>query len=183
MTTKRFLQGYREETTLLDGAEVRIRTLRPGDREKILEGFTRLSQGSRYMRFLSPKSHLTSRELGYLEELEGDRHFGIVAILLGPDGEELQGIGIARFVRSVEEPAVAEPAITVTDDFQGKGLGRLLCVRLADAAAERGIDHFRCYVLAENRRVQELIRRVFPGARFQARDGLIVAEFPVTWHL
>jgi GNAT superfamily N-acetyltransferase len=171
--------SYCEDLRLGDGTPVRIRILQPEDREKLEEGFRRLSQRSRYLRFLTPKSRLNSEELRYLTELDGVDHFGLVAILRGPAGEEIRGIGIGRFVRSAENPEMAEPAVTVADELQGLGLGSLLCLRLAAAARERGIVRFRCFLLSENRRVREMIRRLFPDACFQVGGELTVVEFGV----
>ncbi|GAB4128840.1 MAG: hypothetical protein Kow001_23450 [Acidobacteriota bacterium] len=179
----RYTSGFSEDRTLRDGTRVRIRTLRPEDRRKILEGFGRLSFHSRYLRFLTPKSHLTDEELKYLAELDSGRHFGLVVVKLEADGSEGDGVGIARFVLCDGDPRVAEPAVTVTDEMQGRGLGRLLLQRLADAAVERGVDRFRCFVLSENLRVQDLIRRVFPGVHFQVRGEMVTAEFPVREHV
>lgn len=179
----RYGKTYQEDHVLRDGSRVRIRTLCPEDRAKILDGFGRLSQRSRYLRFLTPKDHLSDDELTYLSELDSGRHFGMVVLRVDAAGAETDGVGIARFVRSPDDPTVAEPAITVTDEMQGKGLGRLLLQKLADAAQERDIHCFRCYLLAENIRVLDLIRRVFPGVHFQARGELITAEFPVSEHL
>jgi hypothetical protein len=57
---------------------------------------------------------------------------------------------VARFVRVAGEPDVAEAAITVLDEYQGRGLGTLLLGVLSSAAARRGIRTFRSYVLGEN---------------------------------
>lgn len=179
----RYATDYQEDRVLRDKTLVRIRTLRSEDKVKILDGFGRLSQRSRYMRFLTPKDHLSDEELGFLSELEFGRHFGLVVVRLTPDGAETEGVGIARFVQTADDPRAAEPAVTVTDEMQGKGLGRLLLQRLADAAVERGIERFRCFLLAENVRVLGLIRRVFPGVHFQAQGELLTAEFPVREHL
>jgi GNAT superfamily N-acetyltransferase len=172
-----FSESYRENLRLGDGTPVRIRILKPKDREKIEEGFRRLSSRSRYLRFLTPKRRLNNEELRYLTELDGVDHFGLVAALLDSNDDELRGIGIGRFLRCVDQPAVAEPAVTVADEFQGRGLGSLLCLRLATAAQERGITRFRCYLLSENRRVQNMIRRLFPDVHFEVEGELTVTVF------
>ena len=74
-------------------------------------------------------------------------------------GEEM-GLGIARFVRLPGEPTVAEAALTVMDDEQKKGLGRILGLTLAQAAIERGIKHFRGEVLTNNEPVRKLLDEV-----------------------
>src|SRR5207245_4362935 len=99
----------------------------------------RLSPTSRYRRFLSAKDHLTDREWRYFTEVDGINHFALGAVRHA-DGQE-EGLGVARFIRLIDRPTVAEPAVVVADPWQRKGLGRLLLARLVAAASERGIDH------------------------------------------
>ncbi len=75
-----------------------------------------------------------------------DGFSAVVAVQRGPDGE-LEGLGVARFIRDPDDPGVAEPAIAVVDAWQGRGVGRVLTDRLVDAARERGIRELRCTVL------------------------------------
>ncbi len=56
-------------------------------------------------------------------------------------------------------------AVTVVDDWQGKGLGRILLDALVLEALENGITRFEGDVLVENRPMQEMLRRT--GARFR----------------
>ncbi|PYO44701.1 MAG: hypothetical protein DMD84_30045, partial [Candidatus Rokuibacteriota bacterium] len=52
-----------------------------------------------------------------------------------------------------------EVAFVVEDRWQGKGLGTLLITELFRAAAENGITRFRASVLADNRRMLDLLVR------------------------
>jgi hypothetical protein len=47
-------------------------------------------------------------------------------IAVDPTTPQQDGLGIARFIRSTENPRVAEMAFTVIDDWQHKGLGTYL---------------------------------------------------------
>jgi GNAT superfamily N-acetyltransferase len=147
----RFGPSYCEQVRLADGLRVWLGPVRPDDKRRLLEGLSRLSPGSSYFRFMGARRSLSERDLHYLTEIDGIDHFAIGAVLVQPDGSE-EGIGVARFIRLPGEPAVAEPAITVIDDYQGKGLGGLLLRRLVRAARERGVHRFRCQFLADNER-------------------------------
>ena len=57
-------------------------------------------------------------------------------------------VGVGRYVREDDEHA--EAAVTVADDWQGKGLGTALTRILAGRAAEEGIRTFTALLLAEN---------------------------------
>jgi RimJ/RimL family protein N-acetyltransferase len=157
---RRFTSDYLERVTLRDGSVVTVRLLRPEDRQLLRAGFERLSPTSRYRRFFTPKTELTDAELSYLTEIDGEDHFAIGAV---NDGSEMpEPLGVARFVRLRADPRVAEAAIAVIDPVQGKGLGKVLLHRLAQAALERSIERFRCTVLAENSAMQDLFRELDP---------------------
>ena len=55
-------------------------------------------------------------------------------IAFEPDGEV--PLGVARFVRR-DEPGTAEVAVTVVDDWQGRGVATALLERLTSAPAPR----------------------------------------------
>jgi RimJ/RimL family protein N-acetyltransferase len=120
----------------------------PGDKQAFAEGMARLSTRSRYLRFHSGVKELSDRQLRYLTEVDQQDHVAWVAFTR--EGDDEVGIGVARFVRVADEPDVAEAAITVLDEYQGRGLGTLLLGVLSAAAARRGIRTFRSYVLGEN---------------------------------
>lgn len=136
------------ETVLRDGTRALVRMVEASDKESLAEGMDRLSPRSRYLRFHGGIEKLTERQLEYLTDVDQRDHVAWVA-LTSEQGRDV-GIGVARFVRIAGEPDVAEAAITVLDDYQGRGLGTVLLGVLAAAAGRRGIKVFRSYVLGEN---------------------------------
>jgi len=169
----RFDDAWLERATLKDGTHVIVRTLRPTDRKLLEEGFEKLSHESRFRRFLIDKDHLTRAELDYLTAVDGDRHIAIAAALA--DHPE-QGLGVARCVRLDSDPEVAEPAVAVVDDFQGRGLGRLLLHRLEAAAWERGIRRFRALVQASNAPMLSLLTETPPVRMSTAGEDALEVE-------
>lgn len=132
-----FDSAYREKLILKDGSVVQVRLLRVGDRAYLQEGLRQLSATSRYLRFHGAKTEFSRHELRYLTEIDQLGHFALVAYRR--DGVKREGIGVARFVSLTRDRQVAEAALVVSDEFQGKGLGLLLLERLIAAAAERGV--------------------------------------------
>jgi GNAT superfamily N-acetyltransferase len=151
---------FSEEHTLSDGRRVVLRHVRPADAPELRAAFDRLSPASRYRRFFGGPTHLTDDTLRYLTEVDGHDHVAIVAVGESPDLKRELGLGVARFVRLRDEPAIAEAAVTVVDDAQRIGLGRLLATTLAEAAIERGIHKFRADVLADNEPMRAMMAEI-----------------------
>lgn len=171
---RHFTADYVERAVLRDGTAVRLRLLTPEDKPLLLAGFQRMSPRSRYARFLAPKDTLSKDELRYLTELDQERHFALGAVAEDGDGRgEPIGLGVARFIRLPEAPATAEAAIAVADELHGRGLGKLLFLRLCAAAAERGIQRFRCEVLGSNTGMRNLIEDVSPEHRIEVGGGVM----------
>jgi RimJ/RimL family protein N-acetyltransferase len=134
--------------TLRDGTRVVVRPVTPADKPVLVEAFTRLSDQSRYRRFMQPVRELTEQQLDYLTNIDHTSHLAWIAV--DPASPEHPGLGVARCIRSSKDPTVAEVAVTVVDSHQGKGLGTLLLGVLTHAAVQQGIKTFVAHVLAEN---------------------------------
>jgi RimJ/RimL family protein N-acetyltransferase len=149
---------------LRDGSEVLIRQVRGSDAPLLADGFARLSARSRQMRFLSPKRSLSAAELRFLTEIDHHDHEAIGA-LSPADG---RGVGIARYIRDSGDPAAAEIAVTIADDWQGRGLGTELLAQLSDRARQAGICRFTATVSADNVAMTGLLWKL--GAKLAGRS-------------
>jgi GNAT superfamily N-acetyltransferase len=145
-----------EAARLRDGTQVLVGPLGPDDAALVADGFARLSEESRRLRFLGPKPTLTEAELRYLTQVDGHNHEAVCAI----DPATGQGIAIGRFVRDPQDANRAEVAITVADEWQRRGLGRLILERLSDRAREEGVRSFTALVSDDNRNMQSLLQRI-----------------------
>ena len=171
---RHFTPDYTEQIALRDGTPVVLRLLTPADKPLLKTGFDKLSPQSRYARFLVPKAHLSEDELRYLTEIDQEHHFAIGAVREDRDGHGAPvGVGIARFIRLPNLHATAEAAVAVADDTQGKGLGRVLFLRLCAAAAERGIERFRCEVLGSNTAMRALVEAIAPERSIEVGSGVM----------
>lgn len=176
MSERFFSLDYVERTQLRDGTPIVMRLVCPDDKDLLRAGFDQLSPESRYARFLSPKASLSDDELRYLCEIDNEHHFAIGAVRDTSDGGSPIGLGIARFIRLAEPPHTAEAAITVADTAQRQGLGQLLFLRLVAAAVERGIERFRCEVLASNAGMAALIAQIDPDRSVETGEGVMSIE-------
>ena len=164
------LEGeWHYRTSLRDGRDILLRSIRPSDRERMIAGLRRLSPASRYLRFHAPIDQLSDAQLEYLTDVDHHDHEAIVALDL--TDLEVPGVGVARYIREPYEPTVAEAAITVADEYHGQGAGTILLGALAARARDAGIEVFRNYVLDGNSAMLEVFDHL--GAeREREADGL-----------
>ncbi len=142
---------------VVGGRPVGYRPLLPQDQAALSEGFGRLSPRSRYQRFFRSVRDLAPHELAWLTQADQVNHLAIGAQDLS--GESPVGIAVARCVRLADRPDAAEPALTVVDSHQRRGIGTWLMRVLADAARRRGIRSFEGYVFADNEPMIAILRR------------------------
>src|SRR3954454_8415099 len=162
-----------ETRTLRDGSRIAIRPIEPADRAMLAEGFERLSPESRYRRFFGPMPALRERDLDYLTNVDHHDHEALVVT----DANTGAGVAVARFVRT--GPDVAEPAIVVADDWQGRGVGGALLDALAARAREEGITRFDAPVLATNTEAIRLLSSVGQtSVRHDGRELQMSIELP-----
>jgi GNAT superfamily N-acetyltransferase len=163
---------------LSDGTRVELRFIRPDDRAELAAAFARLSPKARYQRFLAVKNELDERTLKFLTEVDGKDHLAVVAVTDSHDMKREVGIGIGRIIRLAAEPDVAECAVTVADEAQGKGLGRMLLQVLAELAREQGIRTIRAEVLASNAAIRRLLAEAGAVVRSSFGETMIL-EVPL----
>lgn len=130
-----------------------VRPIEGGDKDALADLFARLSDRSRRRRFLSPKPHLSARELAYLTEVDHRRHEALVAV--APDGAFA---GVARYACAPGVDDEADVAFAVADAWHGIGIGTDLACRLVAAARANGIARLTATTLAENRPAHRLLR-------------------------
>jgi GNAT superfamily N-acetyltransferase len=145
-----------EVVTLADGGRILVRSLLPSDRDELAERYLELSPEARRLRFFNAPDHLSERLLDYLMDVDGPDRCAVVAFAIDDDGTP--GVGVARYVRSREDPDCAEAAVTVLDRYQNRGIATTLLHQLADHARADGISTFTASVMWENRKLLDGLR-------------------------
>jgi len=150
---------YESDAVLRDGSKIHLRPIRTDDAAKLLDLYHMLSARSLYHRFFTvPRPDPAYAR--YLADVDYDDHFALVA--------EFDGriVAVARFYRDPLKPGRAEPAFTVADAWQSRGIGTLLLERLAGVAVEKNITSFNLQVLTGNHQmIKVLSRSRFPVTR------------------
>lgn len=159
------------------GTVVGLRPIQPEDRSALMEGFARLSEETRYQRFLAPMNRLTERQAAYLTDLDLVDHFAWAAGIRDDDGG-IDGVGVARYVRDGADPMSADFAVVVADDAQSAGTGTVLVQALAVVAADHGITSLTALFLADNHRIRRILDRLDASFRPES-PGVTHARVPL----
>jgi acetyltransferase len=134
---------------LRDAREVRVRPIRPEDAQREKRFFDRLSERSRYQRFMNHLKELPPRMLARFTQLDYDRELALVALW------QDEFVAVGRYAPNPDGVS-AEFALAVADDWQEKGLGHALLERLCDAARAAGYEALVGHILEANRGMLEL---------------------------
>jgi RimJ/RimL family protein N-acetyltransferase len=143
--------NYDKPATLKSGIEVRVRSIRPDDKNRLVEAFKNLEPESIYTRFFHHKKILTEEELKSATEI--DFESAVALVVSTGEGEHETIIGAGRYM-VIEESGKwrsAEVAFTIEEDYHRQGMARILLQHLASIAREKGLSRFVAEVLPENR--------------------------------
>ena len=141
-----------------DGTPVTIRPVRPEDAQ-MQQAFVRgLSEESRYNRYMSSIKQLSQSMLVRFTQLDYDREMALAMLCNDETGQEVQ-LAVARFVTDPDNEG-CEFALEVADNWQGHGIGFILMSALFDAAREQGLVVMRGEVLAGNKGMLKLMRKL-----------------------
>ena len=136
-------------------AQLEIRPIRPSDRAAVAAAFERMSDESRYRRFMAAKPELSSRELDQLTELDHVTHEALVAVTA--EGEV---VGEARYAAWHGRPGVADLAFMIADDRHGRGLGTELARQAVESARRNGFTRLTASTLWENEAARRVLGRL-----------------------
>jgi RimJ/RimL family protein N-acetyltransferase len=160
---------------LRDGSEVIVDQVHRTDARLLAEGFARLSDETRRLRFLTPKPRLSEEEVRYFSQVDHHHHEALGAM----DPTDGRGVGLARYIRYTDDPEVAEIAVTVADDWQGRGLGTELLCRILRRADEEGVRRVTALVEADNDAMLHVLREI-GGELRETENGAGVVGYEVT---
>jgi GNAT superfamily N-acetyltransferase len=148
------IEKYSATEALRDGCRVEIRALRPDDRADMLAAVGRASAQSLYRRFFGLKRSFTEEETAFFVNVDFVNHVALVALI--EEGGRSVIAGGGRYI--VVQPGQAELAFVVVDDYQGRGIGRVLMRHLSKIACAAGLRALIAEVLPENIPMLELFK-------------------------
>ena len=139
--------------TLNDNSQLLIRPINKEDRiaERIfIEG---LSAQARRYRFLGTVKIPSERLIEQFTDIDYVHEVAFVAVVRDDSHERI--VGVSRYSTDGEGEN-CECAVTVSDEWQRKGLGTLLMKHLMDVARARGIHTMTSLASAENIQMRDL---------------------------
>lgn len=154
-----------------DGERVLIRPVHAQDLELVQAFVRELSPESRYNRFHGAVKELTPGMARWATHVDYDRHMALIAVIYR-DGREIE-IGAARYVVG-RDAETAEFAVAVADAWQGRGVGARLLRGLIEVAARRGLRWMEGEILATNRGMRALARKLGFQSRAGGREARLV---------
>jgi GNAT superfamily N-acetyltransferase len=158
---------------LKDGTVVTIRAIRRDDSGRLLEAFGSLDRESVYTRFFSYKRELTETELKQFTDVDFDHVVALVATTTTEDVETI--IAGGRYITD-DAPGPtrsAEVAFTTEENYQGRGIARLLLRHLVRIARENGVSRLEADVLAGNQPMLTVFRRTGLPIQQRSEGGVI----------
>jgi len=162
------------DVVLRDGATVRIRAMQPADEAGLCAMLNSLSEDSRWLRFYCLQNSAGLAAEAH-REANLDHAFGLVAC----SGDDERVVGQAFYV-AIEDMR-AEVAFTISNEFQGRGLGTILLGQLAQVAASNGIEVFEADVVAANHAMLNVFRASGFPIEVSANAGQLHVVFPTSF--
>jgi GNAT superfamily N-acetyltransferase len=160
-----------EETLTVDKVPVTLRPAKPVDLRRIQEHYYNLGSADVYARFMFARSRFSWEEIEDKAQIDYVHNLTMLA-LVGEFGFG-QVIGLGEYLCGPGSN-IAEIAFSVSRAWQGKGLGKRLLAKLAQAARENGLDGLIAYTMSENRRMIELFKNLPFKVQTRFEDGGVV---------
>ncbi len=142
-----------EEVIEIDGEQVTIRPAKPVDERRIQEHFYNLDKNDIALRFFHDKISFVHNEVEGISLIDYINDLTMLAVV----GE----IGFGKVVAIGEclldeSKNMAEVAFSVSKEYQGKKLGKILLKKIAASAQENGLSGLFAYTASENKAMLNL---------------------------
>jgi len=156
---------------LTNGANIIIRPIRPEDAVLEKDFVHRLSDHTKYFRFMQYLQELTPEMIVRFTQIDYDREMAFVAV--SDNGDMPNELGVGRYLMNPDGRSV-EFALVVADDCHCLGIGSRLMKTLMQTAKNRGVSFFEAEVLAVNAPMLSLVKKLGFSIETVAGDSEVV---------
>lgn len=159
-----------EETREISGGLITIRPAKPVDERRIQEHFYNQDKDDIYSRFFQARTRFVRDDVERMFQIDYIKNLTLLAVV----GE----FGFGKVVAVVEylldqAKNIAEVAFSVSKDWQGKGLGKILMRKLCETARENGISGLTAYTMPGNQGMIKLFKSL-PYKVSTVYDGEVI---------
>lgn len=160
-----------EETLTINDTKVTVRPAKPVDERRIQEHYYSLPKEDILTRFFCQKTIFARAEMESRSHVDYVNDLTLVAIV----GE----FGFGRVVAVAEsmklpDQNLAEVAFSVSQEYQGKGLGSFFLKKLAAVARESGVGGLMAYTFPSNKAMINLFKTLPYKVKTQYEDGDLI---------
>jgi len=160
--------------TLRPGLKILFRPIKPTDEGMMQELFYSLSEDSIYYRFFHRTQVMPHKKVQRFTTIDYQKDMAIVGVVEEYGREKI--IAVGRY--SLEsESSMAEAALLVHDDWQGRGIGTRLLRYLIQIAKSRKITGFKAQVVADNRAPLRMAHKTGYTVETTLEDGVFMVSF------
>jgi len=186
-SSKGYPAQYESRLKLKDGGEVFLRPVLQTDGDLLVDLFNKLSVESIRLRFMRLLPALPEDMLFQFTHVNYDTEFALVAVIpeygLPIGGEKEKQLGahkeaIIAVARYASDPKInaTDFAVAVRDDWQNKGLGKLLLGKLFAIGKEHGISRFVSVISPENNIIKQTLAGLGYEVRYSWQDSVFQVE-------
>jgi acyl-CoA hydrolase/RimJ/RimL family protein N-acetyltransferase len=160
-----------EETIERDGVTLTIRPAKPVDERRIQEHYYSLPKEDVLSRFFCQKTIFGRTEMETRSHVDYINDLTLVAVV-GDFGFG-KVVAVAESMR-LDSENIAEVAFSVSEEFQGKGLGTYFIKKLAAVARENGIGGLMAYTFPSNKAMINLFKTLPYKVKTVYEDGDLI---------
>jgi acetyltransferase len=165
--------------TAKDGSQFTIRPIRAEDEPKLVQFHETLSDRSVYMRYLHPmllSERVAHERLARICHCDYNREITLIAEqILDPETCETAIWGAARLTK-LHGTNQARFSTLISDQSQGKGIGKELVKRLIDLSRGEKLDRIEALISTDNQAMQGLCQKLGFQLKLLPDQNMVLAE-------
>jgi RimJ/RimL family protein N-acetyltransferase len=159
-----------EEIIKIGDYNITIRPVKPVDERRIQEHFYNLDSDDVVSRFFHRKTSFIRDDVLSMYQIDYVREMTVVAVF----GEFGFGKVVAIGGYALDPATnLAEVAFSVSKEWQGRGLSKIILKKLTEAARDNGISGFTAYTAMQNRAMAKLFNTLPYQVHTSFEDGML----------
>lgn len=152
-----YIEEYEALRETRTGIDILLRPIKISDEPRLRDFFNSLSDKSLYLRFFTPRKYVPHESLQEIVTFDNAKGVSIVALVQQEENEKIIGLG-QYYIN--ETNYSAEISFATSDEYQNNGIASILLNHLTYLAQKNGLLSFTASVLAENRSMIKVLKKV-----------------------